>query len=119
MRGRPARRTKRGAWLRGCAPHVILLTIPCYCAGFLVLQWNTAVMPAVERVAPRLVEWILSPVGLAVVAAVLLVILTEPFHGGVSSVGAHAVSAFDPGGCLIVVAFLSLVAIGVLIWLGM
>ncbi|MDQ7028388.1 MAG: hypothetical protein Q9O62_00730 [Ardenticatenia bacterium] len=119
MNGLSARQTKRGAWLRGCAPHVILLTIPCYCAGFLVLEWNTTVMPAVSRTAPRLVEWLFSPVGLIVLTLVLLVALTEPLHGSVSSVGMQVVSLFDPAGCLIAVALLSLVGIGILIWLGM
>ncbi len=111
-------RKKRGAWLRGCAPQIILLTAPCYCVGFVILEWDRLVVPAVERAAPRLVEWILSPVGLAILAIIVLLLLTEPFHGGLSSAGAGVASSVDPGGCLIAVALLSLLVIVVLIWLG-
>lgn len=120
MRGSRAAddRPKRGAWLRGCAPYIILLTLPWYCVGLTVLEWDQVVWPAVERTAPRVVEWLLSPPGLILLALVLLVLLTEPFHGGLSSAGAGAVSSFDPAGCLIALAALSILVMALLIWLG-
>lgn len=110
---------KRGAWLRTVAPLIMLLTLPCYCIGASVVTWDTLVLPTASIAGSRLLDWIFTPVGLVVVALVLLVLLTEPFHGGVTNIGAlgfDIATHLDPAGCLVILALVFLLGMGLMLW---
>nr|WP_290666533.1 hypothetical protein [Ardenticatena sp.] len=102
---------KRFAWLRGCAYWTIGMTIPFYCAAILFLQWDEWFSPLFLRLAPRLLDLLLTPAGLITVAVLLLILLTEPLHGGVSTSAQVGLQLFDPLGCLLTLLVLILVVV--------
>lgn len=111
--------SKRGAWLRTIAPFVILLTLPCYCIGVSIVTWDSVIVPAASATGSRLLDWLFTPVGLIVAALVLLVLLTEPFHGSVTNIGAlgfNIATQVDPAGCLVILALVFLLGMGVVLW---
>lgn len=79
---------------------IILLTLPCYCVGGLALGAT-----ALVGRAPSGVDW--TPWLVVAVLLLLLVLLTEPWHGGVSAcadIGMQCAEAglglaTDPIGC--------------------
>ena len=115
----PIASRKRGTWLRTLAPIIMLLTLPCYCIGLTVVGWDRVVVPTAEAAGSRLLDWVFTPVGFGVALLLLLVLLTEPFHGGVTNAGAlgiDVVTSIDPQGCLLLLALLFLLAVGIILW---
>lgn len=110
---------KRGAWLRTVAPLLMLLTLPCYCIGASIVTWDTIIVPTAFATGSRLADWLFTPVGLIVATLVLLVLLTEPFHGGVTNIGAlgfDIATQIDPAGCLVILALAFLLGMGIVLW---
>lgn len=110
---------QRGAWLRTIAPFVILLTLPCYCIGISIVTWDSIIVPMASTAGSRLLDWLFTPVGLIVAVLVLLVLLTEPFHGGVTNIGALGIDVatqIDPAGCLVILALVFLLGMGITLW---
>ncbi|GAP63378.1 hypothetical protein ARMA_1801 [Ardenticatena maritima] len=104
-------RRKRFAWMRGCAYWTIGMTVPFYCTAILVLQWDEWFSPLLSRLMPRLLEIVLTPAGLITIAIFMLILLTEPFHGGVSTSAQVGMQLLDPVGCLVVLLLLTILAI--------
>lgn len=87
---------------------LFVLTLPCYCVGFSILG-GSFVWGTVQRGDP-MAPWLVLGV-----LVIVLAVLTEPFHGGLSTcaeVGMGALSASDPIGCgVMLLLVLAVVAI--------
>lgn len=87
------------------------MTIPFYCTAILFLQWDEWFSPLFSRLVPRLLDVLLTPAGLITAAVLLLILLTEPLHGGVSTSAQVGLQLFDPVGCLLVMLVLVIVVV--------